>query len=95
MAKKKLIKSGDRTHVVTPYGEITSIVNRVPNEEANFAMTMIEKWALGVGRGEVLMKPEEAVERAFKIARLTFQHIKDNRMDTPFPFAKVYSGEDA
>lgn len=94
MAKKKMIKAGDRTIIASTYGEFTEINNRVPNREAGFAMTMIEKWALGVGRGEVLMKPEEAVERAFRIAKLTFEHIKENRMDTPFPFSKVYD-EDA
>lgn len=94
MATKKLIKAGDRTIIASSYGDFAEINNRVPNREAGFAMTMIEKWALGVGRGEVLMKPEEAVERAFRIAQLTFAHIKENRMDVPFPFAKVYN-EDA
>lgn len=94
MAKKKLIKTGDRTIIASSYGDFTEISNRVPNREACFAMAMIEKWALGVGRGEVLMKPEEAVERAFRIAQLTYAHIKENRMEAPFPFAKVYD-EDA
>lgn len=94
MAKKKLIKSGDRTIVVGSFGEFAEVNNRIPNHEAHFAMSMIEKWALGVGKGEILMKPEEAVERAFHIAALTFQTIKDRGMDTPFPFKKVYGDDD-
>lgn len=90
MAKKKLIKSGDRTIIVGGYNGIEEVKNRVPNHEAHFAMLMIERWAMGVGRNEILMKPEEAVERAFHLAALTFQTIKDRGMDTPFPFKKVY-----
>jgi hypothetical protein len=90
LAKKKLIKSGDRTIVVGGFNGIEEVKNRLPSQEAHFAMSMIERWAMGVGRNEVLMKPEEAVQRAFYIAELTFQTIKDRGMDTPFPFKKVY-----
>jgi len=92
MNVKKVIKNGDRYVVTSGYDKIEymEVRSRTPNEEAAFAMSMIEKWALGVGRNEALMKPEEAVERAFTIARLTYQHIKDNRMSTPFPMAKVF-----
>lgn len=94
MAKNKLIKSGDRTIIVGGFNGIEEVRNRIPNQEAHFAMSMIEKWAMGVGRNEILMKPEEAVERAFHIAALTFQTIKDRGMDTPFPFKKVYGDAD-
>lgn len=94
MAKKRLVKSGDRTIVVGGYSGIEEVRNRVPNSEAHFAMMMIEKWAMGVGRNEILMKPEEAVERAFYIAELTFQTIRDRGMDTPFPFKRVYGDDD-
>ena len=33
---------------------------------------------------------ELATLSAFDIAKLSYQHIKDNRLDVPFPFAKVY-----
>jgi hypothetical protein len=36
------------------------------------------------------LPPGAVVERAFDIAKAAFQHIKDNRMDVPFPFGKVY-----
>lgn len=94
MAKRKLIKSGDRTIIVSSFSSIEEVRNRVPNAEAHFAMSMIEKWAMGVGKNEILMKPEEAVQRAFYIAELTFQTIKDRGMDTPFPFKKVYGDDD-
>jgi len=94
MANKKLVKSGDRTIVVGGYRGIEEVKNRVPSSEAHFAMSMIEKWAMGVGRNEILMKPEEAVDRAFHIAALTFQTIKDRGMDTPFPFKRVYGDGD-
>jgi hypothetical protein len=91
-AKQRLIKSGDRTVVVDSYRGVSEIRNRMPNAEAQFAMGLIDKWAMVATQGQngPSMKPEEAVERAFYIAYLTFKHIKDKRMDTPFPFEKVY-----
>jgi hypothetical protein len=91
-AKQRLIKSGDRTLVVDPYTGVSVIRNRMPNEEAQFAMGLIDKWGMVTTQGHngPSMKPEEAVERAFYIAYLTFKHIKEYRMDTPFPFKKVY-----
>lgn len=83
MAKKKLIKMGDRTLSVSQYGELNEFRNRIPNTEAAFAMDLIMADQSGNASGAI-------VERAFKVARLTFAHIKANRMDTPFPFAKVF-----
>ena len=88
MAKKKLIKNGDRTIVVSQYGDIQEVKNRIPSHEAGFAMDMILN-----DKSE--LPPGAVVERAFDIARLTFHHIKANRMDTPFPFSKVYLDADA
>jgi F420-0:gamma-glutamyl ligase len=82
MAKKRLIKTGDLTIIVDEYGE-SSITNRILNDEAAFAMDLI----MGDKSDRV---PGAVVERAFEIAKLTYQHIKDNRMDTAFPFKKVY-----
>lgn len=79
----KLIKNGDQTIVASQYGDTTAIKNRVPSLEAAFAMDLILNDKSNTPPGAV-------VERAFDIARLTFQHIKQNRMDTPFPFKKVY-----
>jgi hypothetical protein len=76
-----MIKVGDYTIV----GE-RALNSRVVNREAEFAMNMIEKWGLYHGDKQ----PGAVVERAFAIAALTFQHIKENRMDSPFPFKKVY-----
>lgn len=93
---QKLVKSGDKTFVASSRGGLNATVpNRVLSDEANFALAMIEKWALvssdgGVALNGQLMKPGAVVERAFEIARLTFEHIKANRMDAPFPFKKVY-----
>lgn len=91
-ATKKFIKSGDRTIVVDSHRGVSEIRNRMPNEEAVFAMGLIDKWAMVATQGHngPAMKPGQVVDRAFEIARLTFQHIKEYRMDTPFPFAKVY-----
>lgn len=81
---KKFVKTGDRMIVVGRGGIELEVKNRVPSEEAKFAMDLI----LASVNSD---KPSGAVvERAFDIARLTFAHIKSNRMDTPFPFAKVY-----
>jgi hypothetical protein len=93
--KQKLIKSGDRTFVVDSYKGVSEIANRMPSAEAQFAMGLIDKWAMVATQGQnggdsKPMKPEEAVERAFYIAYLTFKHIKEYRMDAPFPFEKVY-----
>ncbi len=83
MAKKRLIKNGDRTLLVTEHFDITEIKNRLPCDEASFAMDLI--------MGDKSARPAGAVvERAFDIARLTFAYVKANRMDVPFPFAKVY-----
>jgi len=87
MAKRKLIKSGDRTIVVGSFGEFMEVANRVPNTEANLAVKIIL-----ADRSE--RAPGAVVERAFSIAKLTMQHIKDNRMDIPFPFTKVYADDD-
>jgi hypothetical protein len=91
-AKHRIIRRGDRTIVVNPYKGVSEIRNRMPSEEAVFAMGLIDKWAMVATQGQngPAMKPEEAVERAFYIAYLTFKHIKDKRMDTTFPFEKVY-----
>lgn len=92
MAKKRLIKNGDNTIVASQYGDIHEVKNRLPSSEACFAMDMIAKW--GMFQGDAAMIPPGAVvERAFDISRLTFAHIKANKMDTPFPFKKVY-GDD-
>ena len=87
MAKKKLIKNGDRTIVVSPYGEFSEIKNRLPNSEAGFALDLILNDKSDRSAGAV-------VARAFMISKLAFEHIKKSRMDTPFPFAKVY-GDDS
>jgi hypothetical protein len=94
-ATKRIIKSGDKTIIVDSYKGVSEIRNRMPSDEAQFAMGLIDKWAMVATQGQnggdsKPMKPEEAVERAFYIAYLTFKHIKEKRMDTPFPFAKVY-----
>ena len=92
MAKKTLIKAGDRTITVNRYGEGQEIKNRILNDEAHFAMSMIEQWGMVAQNHKdgPIRSARAAVERAFEIAKLTFQHIKDNRMDVQFPFAKVY-----
>ncbi len=92
MAKKKLIKAGDRTILVERWGDGAEIKNRLRSDEAIFAMSMIERWGMvATHQKEGPALPAGAVvERAFNIAKLTFQHIKENRMDVPFPFAKVY-----
>lgn len=83
---KKLVKAGTRTLVVNGFGDLTEVRNRLPNEEAAYAMDLIMHDQSDRPAGAV-------VERAFDIARLTFAHIKAHRMDTPFPFSKVY-GDD-
>ena len=83
MAKRKLVKSGDRTIVVGSFGEFMEVKNRVPSVEAILAMEIIIA-------DSAERSPGAVVERAFTIAKLTMQHIKDNKMDAPFPFTKVY-----
>lgn len=83
----KLVKCGDRTIVSKGFGPESEIKNRLLGEEANFAMDLI----MGDRSDRV---PGAVVERAFAIAKEAFRHIKVNRMDTPFPFAKVFQNED-
>lgn len=87
MAKRKLVKSGDRTIVVGSFGEFMEVSNRVLNTEANLAAQIILA-------DQSDRAPGAVVERAFSIAKLTMQHIKDHKMDTPFPFKKVYGDAD-
>ena len=83
---KTLIKNGDSTLVVDTFDEhFVAVKNRTPSMEAGFAMVLIERLCNATD-----IPPGAVVERAFDIARLTYKHIKDNRMDAPFPFAKVY-----
>jgi len=95
MAKKQ-IKVKDQTVIVNEYGDLRhEIANRVMGDEARLAVSLIEKWAMvasntGTGLQGQLLKPGEVVERAFDIAHLTMKHIKDNKMDAPFPFKKVF-----
>jgi hypothetical protein len=87
---KKVIKNGDKSIVVDGYGDLTyELRNRVINEEAGFACKII----LQTSANNSGMKPGAVVEHAFEVARLTFEHIKANKMDTPFPFKKVF-GDD-
>lgn len=80
---KKLTKFGDRTVVYDNFGFVHEVNNRMPSEEALLAMRIIEN--------DQSDRPCSAVvERAFRIAQLTFKHIKDAKMDAPFPFKKVY-----
>lgn len=81
--KHTMTKMGDQTLVDNEYGDFKSIRNRINSEEAGFAMDLI----LNDKSDRV---PGAVVERSFEIAKLTFQHIKENRMSVPFPFAKVY-----
>lgn len=95
MAKKKLIKAGDRTIVVNAYGEMTEFQNRIPSGEAAFALDLIARWGMVAqhNKSGPVLPAGAVVERAFDIAKVAFQHIKDNRMDVPFPFAKVYPND--
>ena len=92
MAKKRLIKNGERTIIASQYGDIQEVKNRLPNQEAYFAMDLIKSYGMVtmLAKDGPVSPPGAVVERAFDIARLTFEHIKQNRMDTPFPFRKVY-----
>lgn len=92
MAKKKLIKAGDRTIVLSKYDEMGEVQNRILSGEAVLAMDLIARWGMITQNHKdgPILPAGAVVERAFDIAKLTFQHIKDNRMDVPFPFAKVY-----
>ena len=85
MAKKKLIKAGSRTIVVDKYGNGDEVKNRLLSDEASLALELICRWGV-----DFAMPPGAVVEQAFDIAKLAYMHIKDNRMDVPFPFAKVY-----
>lgn len=87
MAKKKLIKAGDRTLTTNGFGDLQEIRNRIMNQEAAFALDLIMNDKSDRSAGAV-------VARAFSISKLAFEHIKKSRMDTPFPFAKVY-GDDS
>lgn len=59
----------------------------VPENEAKFAMSMIERWGMvaGIEDGEDgakrqklrLATPEELVKRAFEVASITFKTIRD------------------
>ena len=87
---KKVIKNGDKSIVVDKFGGIRNEVrNRTLNTEAGFACDIILK----LSTNNSGMKPGAVVEHAFEVARLTFEHIKANRMDTPFPFRKVFGDE--
>lgn len=88
MAKKKLIKTGDRTITVNRLGDVGEIRNRVLNTEAGFALDLI------MNDKSDDRSAGAVVARAFSISKLAFEHIKKSRMDTPFPFAKVY-GDDS
>lgn len=86
----KIIKNGDKSIVVDGFGDLTyELRNRTMNAEAGFACDIILK----LSSGNHGMKPGAVVEHAFEVARLTFAHIKANKMDTPFPFKKVF-GDD-
>ena len=93
MAKKRLIKAGDLTILVDRYGDHSAdINNRLLSEEATFALGLIDRWGMVAGNHKdgPALPAGAVVERAFDIAKLAYMHIKDNRMDVPFPFAKVY-----
>ena len=49
---------------------------RMPNEEAQFAMGLIDRWGMVSGNTKdgPALPPGAVVERAFDIARLTFAH---------------------
>lgn len=86
----KIIKNGDNSIVVGEFGGIRhELRSRTLNEEAGFACSII----LNLSTNNSGMKPGAVVEHAFEVARLTFEHIKANRMDTPFPFKKVFGDE--
>lgn len=89
MAKKRLIKAGDRTILADGSAEIK---NRLLNDEAALALELICRWGMVAQhtKDSPVLPAGAVVERAFDIAKLTYQHIKTNRLDTPFPFAKVY-----
>lgn len=83
----RVIKNGDNSIVVDGFGEIRhEMRNRTLNTEAGFACDII----LNLSTNNSGMKPGAVVEHAFEVARLTFEHIKANKMDTPFPFKKVF-----
>ena len=92
MAKKKLIKVGDRTVLVDKYGEVGEVKNRLLSDEATLALDLICRWGMVAGNHKdgPALPPGGVVERAFDIAKLAYQHIKANRLDTAFPFGKVY-----
>ena len=87
---RKIIKNGDNSIVVGEFGGIRhELRNRTVNTEAGFACDIILK----LSTSNSGMKPGAVVEHAFEVARLTFEHIKANRMDSPFPFRKVFGDE--
>jgi hypothetical protein len=90
--KMKMIKSGDRTIVVDVRGQMSEITNLCISEEASFAKGMIDKYGMVAMKDSSgpLMTPHEVVDRAFEIARLTFEHIRVYDMDSPFPFNEVF-----
>lgn len=88
MANKTLIKAGDRTLTKNGFGDVTEIRNRILNQEAGFALDLIMSDKSDRSAGAV-------VDRAFRISKMAFEHIKANRMDVPFPFAKVYPDDNA
>lgn len=88
----KMIKSGDRTIVMDVRGQINEIINCRISEEAQFAMGIIDKYGMVAMKASSgpLMTPHEVVDRAFEIARLTFEHIRVYDMESPFPFDEVF-----
>ncbi len=86
----KVIKNGDNSIVVDRYGNVKhELRNRTVNAEAGLALDII----LQLSTSGAIMKPGAVMEHAFEVARLTFAHIKANKMDTPFQFKKVF-GDD-
>jgi hypothetical protein len=93
MAKKKLFKAGDRTILVDKYGDGSAeIKNRILSDEATLALELICRWGMVASHTKdgAALPAGAVVERAFDIAKLAYQHIKANRLDTAFPFGKVY-----
>ncbi len=75
--------------------KITPYCTRIPTQEASFALSMIERFGLVSGKdgGEdsggrhhiALMEPEAVVERAFKIAALSFRHMESAGLFVQLP----------
>lgn len=86
----KVIKSGDKSLVVDQYGDLKhELRNRTVNAEAGLALDII----LQLSNSGTTMKPGAVVEHAFEVARLALAHIRANKMDTPFPFKRVFGDE--